>query len=247
MLSLIVPTLNEAENLPRLLPALTRVLSGIDYEIIVADDSSDDGTAEVAEAMAQALGGIRVLRRSSNPGLSESVLDGFRIAKGTILGVMDADMQHDLAALPAMVDALATCTVVVGSRYGHRLGGTQGWSLLRLAQSRLATLFTQRLLGIKAGDPLSGYFVVRRSAFEAIRSCVRPRGWKILLEVLANLDAEEVMEVPYVFSSRQHGKTKMSTSVLVMWLQQVWQLRGERRARLCAGRILPRPVLIGSA
>lgn len=242
VLSLIIPTLNEAENVRPLLQRVDRVLAGTPSEIIFADDGSPDGTADVADRLRDAFPQVRVLRRTGEPGLAAAVLDGFRIARGRFLGVMDADLQHDETVLPALVEALETHDLAVGSRYTPK-GSTSNWSRMRELQSRIAGSISRRALGLHVQDPLAGFFVLRRSVYESVAACLRPRGWKILLEILATLDDARIAEVPFTFRPRHAGCSKLGHGVVTSWLKQLIGLRRERRARLAAGRILPRPVL----
>lgn len=226
--SLIVPTLNEAENLPRLLRLLDRSLRGLSHEILIVDDSSRDGTAEIAEGLRSRHPSIRVLRRTRDFGLSAAIIAGFRAARGEFLGVIDADLQHDPRILPELVAALADYDVAIGSRYAFR-GRTCGWSWVREAQSRLASAVTRRALGIPAKDPLSGFFVLRRSVFQEVESALSSRGWKVLLEILASAPNARVAEVPFTFRPRREGRTKMNWRVVAAWAGSLLELR---RARL---------------
>jgi dolichol-phosphate mannosyltransferase len=219
-LSLVIPTLNEAPSLPHLLPKLEGALRGISHEVLIVDDSSTDGTADLAEEMAETFPAIRVIRREGAPSLSGAVLDGFAHARGSALGVMDADLQHDVQSLPRLLAALRDHDIAIGSRYAFR-GKTLGWSALRKLQSRLASGLTRSLLDIPARDPLSGFFVLRRSVFEATRGDLAARGWKILLELLTRAPWARVAEVPYTFGPRRHGQTKMSGRVIAAWLAQL--------------------------
>jgi dolichol-phosphate mannosyltransferase len=229
-LSLIVPTLNEAKNIPTLVRWLEKVLRGIAHEIVVVDDSSSDGTADVAESLRGRHPSLRVLRRTRNFGLSAAIIDGFRNARGDLLGVMDADLQHDPRILPGLVAALVDHDVAVGSRYAFR-GRTRGWSWLREAQSRLASWVTRQSLRLSTKDPLSGFFVLRRSVFEEVESGLSNRGWKVLLEILASAPYARVAEVPFTFRPRRQGQTKMSWHVVAAWLGSVVDLRRARRGR----------------
>ena len=240
--SLIVPTLNEAENLPTLVARVTRALAPFSHEIIFCDDASPDGTADVAESLRDEFPEIRVLRRTANHGLAAAVLDGFRVARGRILGVMDADLQHDATILPDLVRSLDDHDLAIGSRYVPD-GATSRWSRLREFQSRVAGSLSRYLLGLHVQDPLAGYFVLRRSVYESVASCLRARGWKILLEILATLDDASIAEVPFTFRPRHAGTSKLDHRVVLAWWSQLMGLRRERRARLAAGRVLPRPVL----
>ena len=237
-LSLIVPTLNEAANLPTLVRFVERALRGISHEILVVDDSSTDGTAEVAEALRCRHPRLRVIRRTRDFGLSAAIIHGFREARGAFLGVIDADLQHDPRILPELIGALSDHDVAIGSRYAFR-GRTCGWSWLREAQSRLASWVTRRALRIPTRDPLSGFFVLRRSVFEEVESVLSSRGWKLLLEILASAPYARVAEVPFTFRPRRQGQTKMTWRVVAAWGRSLVELRRTFRCRGLAGTGAP--------
>lgn len=228
-LSLIVPTLNEAPNLRPLLGRLARALRGVPHEILIVDDASTDGTADVAETLRERFPALRILRRTRDFGLSASIVDGFRSARGGILGVIDADLQHDPGALPRLLAAVRDrADIAIGSRYAFE-GRTCGWSLIRAAESRLAAFVTHRALGIPVRDPLSGFFLLRREVFESVAPRLEGRGWKLLLEILAHVPAARVVEVPYTFRARTRGRTKMSAKVARVWMAELFRLRSLRR------------------
>ncbi len=228
-LTLIVPTFNEAGNLAPLCRRITRALQGISHEILVVDDGSPDGTAAVAEELARTrYPQLRVLRRIGPRGLSAAVLDGFAAARGAVLGVMDADLQHDPRDLPRLLALVeGGRQVAVGSRYAFQ-GLCRGWSFVRELQSRAAAALTRTVLGLSVQDPLSGFFVVRAATFASLRPAVAATGWKVLLELLARLPAEAAAEAPIVFRPRLRGQTKMHAGVIGAWLVQLtglWRLR----------------------
>jgi dolichol-phosphate mannosyltransferase len=228
LLSLVVPTLNEAENLPHLLRRVARALRGIRHEVIVVDGGSTDGTADLADELAGTRPELRVLHRSqAERGLSAAILAGFRHARGDVLAVMDADLQHDPAVLPGLVAALGDHDLAIGSRYTFR-GKTCGWSFLRELQSRAAAALTRLVLRISVRDPLSGFFAIRRSAFELVAAGLQPRGWKLLLDILATAPRLSVAEVPMTFRARCRGKTKMNPRVVREWLGSLRGLRSVR-------------------
>jgi len=223
-LSVISPTLNEAENVPRLVEQLERALGDIDFEILIVDDDSPDQTWSIAEKISLTNPRVRTLRRMQNPGLSVAVIDGFSAARGDVVACIDSDLQHDVSILPRMLDELLKgMDVVVGSR--HIDGGSTGkWNWLRRLQSWIATRTAQFLLGIKLKDPMSGYFLVWRKDFAEVREQLDGKGFKILLEILANLPRLKIKEVPYTFGPRTHGESKLSSKVILQYLRQLWRL-----------------------
>lgn len=222
-ISLIVPTYNESRNLPVLVERVAAALAGRDFEIIVVDDDSPDRTWEVAEGLAGRFP-VRVFRRIGKRGLSSAVVDGFASARGEALAVIDADLQHDPAVLPRLIDGLARCEAAVGTRYAGS-GSTGEWSGARLALSRSATWSVRRLLGVPTSDPMSGYFAIRRDLFQRIAPLLQPRGYKILLEVLHRGRVKEVHEEAYTFAGRLHGESKLGTGVLLDCAAALWELR----------------------
>ena len=156
--TLVSPTYNEAENVPHLVHEVGAALSGIDYELLIADDDSPDRTWAVAQELATQNPRIRVLRRTTDRGLSPAVIDGFLSSSSDYVGVIDADLQHDPAILPQMIAALdAGAEMAVGSRYVEG-GGTGTWNAVRRFQSWVATKLAQTFLGVELTDPMSGYF-----------------------------------------------------------------------------------------
>lgn len=228
-LSVISPTLNEAQNVPLLLEQLAHALRDIDHEILIVDDNSPDRTWSVVEEISASNPRVRILRRMENHGLGAAVVDGFDAARGEVVACIDADLQHDPTILSRMLDELQKgADVVVGSR--HIDGGSTGeWSVLRRVQSWFATKTAQLLLGIRLKDPLSGYFLVWREDFSAIEDRLNVKGFKILLEIIANLGTPEVKEVPYTFLPRAHGESKLSGKVILQYFHQVWRLCSSSR------------------
>jgi dolichol-phosphate mannosyltransferase len=228
-LSVISPTLNEAENVPRLVEELALALRDVDYEILIVDDNSPDRTWSVADGIAAANPRVRTLRRMNNPGLGLAVMDGFSAAEGDVVACIDADLQHDPAILSRMLQEFDKgADVVVGSR--HVDGGSTGdWDRLRRLQSWLATRTAQLFLGIRLKDPMSGYFLFSRKDFAVVKEDLNGSGFKILLEILTNLGPAQVKEVPYVFRSRTRGESKLSNKVIFQYMQQVWRLCGSSR------------------
>jgi dolichol-phosphate mannosyltransferase len=226
VLSVITPTFNEAENLPVLVEELDHALAGIPHEIVVADDDSPDRTWEVADKLAAEDPGIQVMRRFHDKGLSAAVLDGMSIARGQYLAVIDADLQHDPTALPRMLEVVrsGSADVCVGSRATEG-GGYGDWAASRRLVSWVATFIARVILRVSVSDPMSGFFVVSRRAYEDAAPNINPRGFKILLEFIGRDRSLRVAEVGYEFRNRVHGETKLNRSVIRSYLLAVAELR----------------------
>jgi dolichol-phosphate mannosyltransferase len=223
-LSIVSPTYNEADNLEPLVKELAMVLAGSDHEIVVVDDDSPDLTWKRAAELGRRFPQVRSLRRTRNRGLSSAVIDGFNAAGGDIVACMDADLQHDPLILPRMLLELDHgADLVVGSRYVEG-GGTGEWIWHRWLSSWAATKLTRVLLHVDLKDPMSGFFLMRRSDFLKVRHRLDARGFKILLEIVARLQPKKIVEVPYTFRNRRAGKSKLSGLVVLQYLQQLWKL-----------------------
>lgn len=218
-LSLIIPTFNEVENLPILVDRLSAVLSMIDYELIVVDDDSPDGTWQLAETLAAGNNRIRSIRRVGERGLSSAVMVGMSTAEGDVIAVIDADLQHDPSILPDMIKPILAdrADVVVASREAE--GGSYGdFATSRRTLSVAGAALARMLTGTPVSDPMSGFFAVSRLHMERVAPKVNPRGFKILLEFLARGDKPRVAEIGYEFGLRQHGETKLTSSVAFSYL-----------------------------
>jgi dolichol-phosphate mannosyltransferase len=229
--SLVIPTYNEAAGIGKLLGALDATFRAhsLDGEIIVVDDNSPDGTGAVVEELAQRMP-VRCLHRSGKLGLSSAVIDGWKVARSesVVLGAMDADFSHDPAALPKMVEALASGEygLAVGSRYVAG-GGIANWPKRRIITSRVACWLARPLTRVK--DVTSGYFLVRREALDGV--ALDPIGFKIGLEVIAKARYGKALEVPYVFKDRIAGESKLNQREILNYLRQL--------GRLYAAALLP--------
>ena len=221
--SLVVPTYNEAENIVPLLEALRGSLAGTPHEVLVVDDDSPDRTWALAEDYARRSGEpVRVLRRMKDRGLSAAVIAGFDASSGEVLGVMDADLSHDAGLWPNLLKAVRDgAELAVGSRRVPG-GGADRWPRRRRWLSDAGTIFSRRLLGLSLRDPMSGFFAVRRETYERGRADLRPRGYKILLEILvrSRVPAEKIVEAPYVFRDRRQGYSKLGWKVALGYLSQ---------------------------
>jgi dolichol-phosphate mannosyltransferase len=223
--SLIVPTLNEARNVERLIDRCYQALSQVTdrFEVIIVDDDSPDETYNVATALIPRYPGLSVIRRRKPRDLAGSVVDGWAVAKGEWLAVIDGDLQHPPEKLTALIQAAAAtgADITVASRH-VRGGGVSEWSLLRRIVSWAACLIASFLLpGIlnTVRDPMSGFFVIRRRLLASLH--LKPRGYKILLEILARADYSTVVEVPYTFEERKEGASKLGPGQALNYLLHV--------------------------
>jgi dolichol-phosphate mannosyltransferase len=215
-LAVVVPTLNEAGNIQLLVERVQTALSSLplEYEIIVVDDGSTDGTDEIVRSLSEADPRVRLLVRKNQKGLAGAVLHGWRHSNANLLGVIDADLQHPPEVLPALVTAVLDGNdIAIGSRYINSKH-VDGWNPFRLAVSRISTLVTlpfQRKKGVHVTDPMAGFFVVRRDAIDGID--LQPQGFKILLEILVRGRIRRAAEVPIQFGLRHAGKSKADVKV----------------------------------
>lgn len=238
-IAIVIPTLCEAESLKTLLPALAKVLDDLSVraEVIVVDDDSRDGTAGVVAAFARHDSRIRLLVRMGERGLSGAILHGWRHTKADLLGVMDADMQHPPELLPLLVGMMERGNdLAIASRYA-KCGRPSGWNPVRRVISAGAVL-TTRLLGVRSAwvsDPMSGFFLVRRTCLDRVR--LQPAGFKLLLEILVRCEPAAVAEVPFIFGRRCAGRSKASLRVGWEFVRLVWRLYMQR-AR-APHRVLP--------
>jgi dolichol-phosphate mannosyltransferase len=225
VLSLVLPTFNEAENITVLLPKLSKVLDGIPHEIIVVDDNSPDETWRVAQEVSKNEDRVSVIRRIDKKGLSSAVIDGFLAAKGDVLAVMDADGQHDMELLPNLYQAVSDNKgFAVGSRYIE--GGSVGeWDERRQLISRVATKMALALCKVKVKDPMSGFFALDRKVFEDSFSKLNPKGFKILLDLLVHAPEETAaVELPFTFSTRIKGESKLNWKVQLDFLEYLYDV-----------------------
>ena len=241
--SVILPAFREKDSIPPMLRALDALdLPGL--EIIVADDHSPDGTETAALETAKTLRTpVRVEQNPGVRGLAPSVVHGFSKANGEILVCMDADGQHrpeDLPGLLAEFDRDPELSMVVGSRHVPGGGFTEKWNLFRVMCSNGAAFAARLVLGISLEDPMSGFFAIRRSAFDRVKSCLSPEGFKIMLELaflLSLTGCDEVTEHPITFAMRKHGESKFSCRVIVQYLAML--VRFARTKRGLRRRLAP--------
>lgn len=235
-LSLVLPTYNETESLAEVVAQLSAVLDSVPrlrYEIIVVDDDSPDRTWELAQQLTAQHPNLRVIRRQGERGLATAVVRGWQAARGRVLGVMDADLQHPPEMAAKLWDAMTGCAdLAVASR--HATGGSlSDWKLHRRMISRGAQAIGLLILPdvlAKVKDPMSGYVMIRRGAIEGHE--LHPLGYKILIEVLGRAPLRAITEVPYCFRQRNDGKSKVTTRIYMEYLQHLLRLRVYRLKRL---------------
>jgi dolichol-phosphate mannosyltransferase len=232
----VIPTYNEAENLPTLVSALfSQNLP--DLQVLIVDDNSPDGTGRVAEDLAQdAPGRLFVLHRQGKAGLGKAYIQGFQWALDAgadIIGMMDADLSHPPEKLPAMRTALKEADVVVGSRYVPGGSVDRAWPAWRKGLSWFGNTYARTILNLPIRDATGGYRLWRRSALEAIPFAQsRSNGYVFIVELayMAKLAGLRFAEVPIYFAERSHGDSKMSLKIQIEAALRVWQLRRLHRA-----------------
>lgn len=233
--SLIVPTYNESGNIEKIVQILSHLLDNAlpnNYELIIVDDNSPDRTWELAQALMPDYPQLRVMRRQAERGLSTAVIRGWQAARGEILGVIDGDLQHPPEVLLKLLAAIDQgADLAVASRHVED-GGVSDWSIVRRCLSRgaqmLGLVVLPRVIS-RVTDPMSGYFMVRRSAIA--EKSMNPLGYKILIEVLGRGDIDQIAEVGYVFQEREEGASK------VTWKQYQEYIHHLIRLRLSTGRL----------
>lgn len=218
VLSIIVPTYNERENIGPLLEGLSRSIGGLNYRVVFVDDSSPDGTAEVIRSLSSKYP-VDLVVRPKKLGLGSAVLEGIKRTDSPFIIVMDADLQHDPKLVATMLERLvAGCDIVVASRKIPG-GAIVGWSPTRKLVSEAATWLAHLFVpkSRRVHDPLSGFFGFRRQIMRDVR--LEPKGFKLLLEILVKAQYSSVCEVPLVFRGRKLGKSKLNLKEYLLFVQ----------------------------
>ena len=223
LISIVIPTYNEKDNIVPLVERLNSTLAGRNFEILLVDDNSKDGTVDVAAGMADKFP-VKVMVRTKERGLATAVLHGLKYARGNIIGVMDADLQHPPEINSALLKALDEgADMAIGSRYVTG-GGVPNWGLLRRIISKgassLAHLFLPSTRHVK--DPMSGFYMFKREAMGTTE--FKPIGYKILLEMLVMGNFKKVVEVPFIFEDRSSGRSKMKARQQIDYLKHIFSL-----------------------
>lgn len=213
-LTVVVPTFNEAENVPLLVARLETVLAGVAWEVVFVDDDSPDGTWRVARDIAARDARVRVIRRIGRRGLSTACVEGVLSSASPFFAVMDGDLQHDDAQLPVMLKRLKDddLEIVVGSRYttGGDAGGLANRNREKI--SALGGRVAGLVLHAELTDPMSGFFMMRRAPFDDLVHNLSQQGFKILLDIFASAGRPlRFADIPCTFHARQHGESKLDT------------------------------------
>ena len=230
--SLVIPTYNECKNVKSILEKLSHLLDGSipgNYELIVVDDNSPDRTWEVAQSLTPEYPQLRVMRREDERGLSTAVIRGWQAARGEVLGVIDADLQHPPETLLQLLAEIQRGADLAAASRHVGEGGVSDWSVVRRFLSRGAqTVGLVILPGVvgRVSDPMSGYFMVRRSCIAG--KTMNPAGYKILIEVLGRGNIRWIGEVGYVFQERQEGESKVTWKQYIEYLRHLLRLRFAR-------------------
>lgn len=228
-LALVVPTYDERDRLPELVRAIFDAFQGaaIDGELVIVDDNSPDGTGDVADALARQYP-VRVVHRPGKLGLGTAVVEGFAATAAQIVGVIDADLSHPPALVPRMLGVMQAedADFVIGSRYVPG-GGTSNWERSRVLMSRFACVLARGLTPVR--DATSGFFLMRRDRARDVT--ISAGGFKICLELLIRTEPALVIEVPYVFTGRTAGESKMNWKEAAGYVKQLGDLYAYRRRR----------------
>jgi dolichol-phosphate mannosyltransferase len=234
VLSVVLPTFKERDNVAELVRRLDSALAGIRWESIFVDDNSPDGTADAVKALAAKDARVRCLRRVGRRGLAGACIEGMLSSSAPYVAVMDADLQHDETVLPKMLGKLIAgeADLVAATRYVEG-GSAESFGQARGTISRVATKITHSVLGIALSDPMSGFFMMRRDKFDEIVPRLSPAGFKILLDIVTAGDHLRVAEQPFVFGTRHAGESKFNVQVGLEFL-------GLLLAKLSGGFVDPR-------
>jgi dolichol-phosphate mannosyltransferase len=227
--SIISPTYNERDNVPKLAGELFGIMKNnpdIDAELIIVDDNSPDGTGAVAEDLAKKYP-VRVVHRKGKMGLGSAVMEGFGASNREFLGVMDADLSHDPKIIPEMIRSLASNDIVIGTRFGDT-SSVENWRIDRKLTSLAGVWLARRMT--KVSDPLSGYFFLRRSVLNGMT--LTSPGYKILLEILVKGCYGNVKEIPFRFRNREHSHSKLNSSEYLLFIKQLLLFSVRRRTNM---------------
>ena len=236
--SIIIPTYNESENIIQVLKSIGEHLpENITTEALVVDDNSPDGTGKIVEdyiSNAQNETGytIEVIHRKTKSGLSSAILDGIQHSSGETVVIMDSDFSHPPKIIPQLVEEIKTSKydIVIASRFVPG-GAINGWSTKRKLISKTAKGIAKAGLGVNESDPMSGFFAFKRKILDGIK--FDAIGYKMLLEILVKTKGAKVKEIPYTFTDRTRGSSKLDSSTMLDYVKSVWKLyRYGRKAKV---------------
>ena len=225
-ISIILPTYNEAENIEIAINKIHQVLGDRNFEIIVVDDNSPDKTWEIVEKLKTTKDKVKLIRRFRDNGLSIAIFTGMLEAEGSVILVMDADLQHDEKIIPLLIESIKRdkFEVSIGSRDIE--GGSYGdLSTKRKITSFIGKWFAKKFLKVDINDPMSGFFAISKSFFEEVKDQINPSGFKILLEFIVRKRTPRVKEIGYKFRRRLHGDTKLNSAIIVEYFLALIDLR----------------------
>jgi dolichol-phosphate mannosyltransferase len=227
--SIIIPTYNESENIIQVLKSIGEHLpEDIVAEALVIDDNSPDGTGKIVEdyitdAHNEIGYTIEVVHRKTKSGLSSALLDGIQHSTGETIVIMDSDFSHPPKIIPQLVEEIKTskCDIVIASRFVPG-GAINGWSTKRKLISKTAKGIAKAGLGVNESDPMSGFFAFKRKILDGIK--FDAIGYKMLLEILVKTKGAKVKEIPYTFTDRTRGSSKLDSSTMLDYVKSVWKL-----------------------
>ncbi|MBB4285028.1 glycosyltransferase family 2 protein [Roseospira goensis] len=216
-LAIIVPTLNERDNIEPLVALLDRTLAGERWQVLFVDDDSTDGTLDVLRRLARDRANVSVLHRVGRRGLSSACIEGMLATAAPYLAVMDADLQHDETLLPRMLTLLRDedREIVVASRFAEGASAAGLASARREMVSRVGNFLANRITGAPLTDPLSGFFMLRRELLDTVVHDLSGTGFKILLDIFASSPrVPRYAELGFTFRERQAGESKLDSQVI---------------------------------
>jgi len=227
--SIIIPTYNESENIIKVLKSIDEhIPEDIATEALIVDDNSPDGTGKIVENYINGTRNkpgytIEVIHRKTKSGLSSAILDGIQHSTGETVVIMDSDFSHPPKIIPQLVEEITTskCDIVIASRFVPG-GAINGWSTKRKLISKTAKGIAKAGLGVNESDPMSGFFAFKRKILDGIK--FDAIGYKMLLEILVKTKGAKVKEIPYTFTDRTRGSSKLDSSTMLDYVKSVWRL-----------------------
>jgi dolichol-phosphate mannosyltransferase len=220
--SVVIPTFNEAGNISPLTAALEKALSDTEYEIIFVDDNSPDQTADKIRSLNDFSKRIQLIERKGKLGLSSAVKEGVHVAKGKWILVMDSDLSHSPVTARELLNKKNGYNLVIASR-NITGGGADKWPVTRDLISKGADLLCRPLVGNRTSDPLSGFFLIEKDIL--LKTKIRVKGYKILLNILHDNQDLLIQDVPYVFGPRFSGKTKLDAREIINYLFDLFRIK----------------------